>query len=260
MQRPVTGVAATRGAPVSTQYDSFAREYQATKESPLRLHVEAWSFFSMLGSVSGLEVLDLACGEGFYTRLIARDGARRVVGVDISPEMIALAEELEGTEPLGIRYQCADVAVLPNPGTFDVVTAAYLLHYAPDLNALRTMIERIAAALQPGGRFVSINENPEQGFSQHAGYSQYGFNKQGVEPQQDGAAMTYSMISGRKMIRFDVYYYSRATYESLFREAGFSDVQWVDLQLEPAGAEHYGADYFEEYMSNPPVTGLVCTL
>ena len=73
------------------QYDAIAREYQRTKESPLRRHVEAYSFFQMLGDVSGLAVLDLACGEGFYTRLIRQAGAASAVGVDISSEMIALA-------------------------------------------------------------------------------------------------------------------------------------------------------------------------
>ena len=33
---------------MSAQYDAIAREYQATKQSPLRVHAEAYSFFSML--------------------------------------------------------------------------------------------------------------------------------------------------------------------------------------------------------------------
>ena len=64
-----------RFAPV-TQYDGIAAQYQRSKHSPIRRHVEAWSFFRMLGPVDGLAVLDLACGEGFYTRQLARRGAR----------------------------------------------------------------------------------------------------------------------------------------------------------------------------------------
>jgi ubiquinone/menaquinone biosynthesis C-methylase UbiE len=245
---------------MSAQYDSIAREYQATKESPLRQYVEAFSFFSMLGEVRGQEVLDLACGEGFYTRLIAGAGARRVVGVDISAAMIGLAEELESQQPLGIEYHCADVAVMPDLGRFDVVSAAYLLHYAAEGNALQSMCDRIATQLKPGGRFVCINENPDQAFAAFAGYTQYGFNKSAVVPQQDGAKLTYAMVSGRQMIRFDVFYYARATYEAALYKAGFSEVSWVSLQLDPAGAEQHGTAYFDEYMDNPPVTGLVCVL
>jgi ubiquinone/menaquinone biosynthesis C-methylase UbiE len=245
---------------VSTQYDAIAREYQATKESPLRQHIEAYSFFRMLGDLQGLDVLDLACGEGFYTRCIAAAGAGKVVGVDISQEMIALAEEIELQKQQGISYHCADVASLPDLGSFDVVSAAYLLHYAPDVDALQSMCKRIAAHLKPGGRLVSINENPQQTAADMAGYTQYGFNKTLTPPLQDEALLTYAMVSGRQMIRFDVHYYTRETYERVLQQAGFSNISWVPLQLDPAGAEKYGDSYWQEYLQNPPVTGLVCTL
>ncbi|KMO94426.1 class I SAM-dependent methyltransferase [Streptomyces roseus] len=44
-----------------------------------------------LGGVHGLDTIDLACGYGYNTRLLARGGARRAVGVDVSEEMIRLA-------------------------------------------------------------------------------------------------------------------------------------------------------------------------
>ena len=39
------------------------------------------------------------------------------------------------------------------------------------------MCARIVAHLKPGGRFVCINENPDQSAEDYAGYTQYGFNK-----------------------------------------------------------------------------------
>ena len=242
------------------QYDAIAREYQRTKESPLRRHVEAYSFFQMLGDVSGLAVLDLACGEGFYTRLIRQAGAASAVGVDISSEMIALAKDSERQCPLGIEYMCSDVAALPDLGLFDVVSAAYLLHYATDSEKLQAMCRRIASQLKPGGRFVCINENPDQSVDAYAGYAQYGFNKSVQVPRQEGSAITYAMVSGRKMIRFDAYYYARDTYESALRAAGFSEIAWRPLGLGPEGNAECGADYWQEYLSNPPVVGLVCRL
>jgi ubiquinone/menaquinone biosynthesis C-methylase UbiE len=245
---------------LSAQYDDIAREYQATKQSPLRQHVEAHTFYRILGDVKGKKVLDLACGDGFYTRGIAEAGAAEVVGVDISAEMIALANELEEQAPLGIRYHVADAAELPELGVFDVVTAAYLFHYAPNRGALQAMCRNAAAQLAPGGRLVCINENPFQSFDRHAGYTQYGFNKSSNEVQQDEARITYAMISGRQMIRFDVFYYGAETYAAALRDAGFASVDWFPLQLEASGQERYGAEYWQEYMENPPVIGLVCTL
>jgi ubiquinone/menaquinone biosynthesis C-methylase UbiE len=245
---------------VSAQYDGIAREYQRTKESPIRRHIEAHTFFSMLGDVSNLDVLDLACGEGFYTRLLRQAGAARVRGVDISADMIALAEEMESQAPLGIEYLCADVAELPDIGKFDIVSAAYLFHYAPNEAALRAMFRHVAGQLQPGGRLVCINENPDQTAADYAGYSQYGFNKSVVEPRGEGSPITYAMVSGRSMIRFDAYFYARATYESALRDAGFSEIRWVPLELARAGIDECGVDYWAEYLGNPPVVGLECRL
>ena len=62
------------------------------------------------------------------------------------------------------------------------------------------------------------------------------------------------------MIRFDVFYYTQETYESALLEAGFTEVSWVPLRLDPVATQKYGEEYWQEYMQNPPITGLVCTL
>jgi len=57
-------------------------------------------------------VLDLACGFGFYTRLLKQHGAAEVIGIDISPEMVRLGREQERTEPLGVTYEIHDATSL----------------------------------------------------------------------------------------------------------------------------------------------------
>ena len=49
----------------------------------------------LIGDVAGKSVVDLACGEGFYTRRIRQAGAKRVLGVDLSEGMIELARKQE---------------------------------------------------------------------------------------------------------------------------------------------------------------------
>jgi ubiquinone/menaquinone biosynthesis C-methylase UbiE len=160
-----------------TQYDAIADHYRRAKHSPLREYIEAYTFLELIGDVRGKAVLDLACGEGYYTRRLNRLGAGPVVGVDISSAMIDLAAAEERTRPLGIRYVCADVAEMPALGQFDLVVAAYLLHYARDADELLRMAHNIARHLAPGGRFVTLNENPSQPPERYRGYDQYGFNK-----------------------------------------------------------------------------------
>ena len=62
-----------------TQYNDIAVQYKRSKQVPWRYHIEQHSLFELLGDVSGKSVLDLACGEGHYTRLLKRLGASRVV-------------------------------------------------------------------------------------------------------------------------------------------------------------------------------------
>jgi toxoflavin synthase len=49
----------------------------------------------MVGALGSKRVLDLACGFGFYTRLLKQQGAVQVLGVDISPEMLRLGRAQE---------------------------------------------------------------------------------------------------------------------------------------------------------------------
>lgn len=243
---------------MNAQYDAIAEQYARTKHSPLRRWVEQPTFLGMVGDVHGLRVLDLACGEGFYTRSLKEAGAAAVVGVDVSPAMIALAMQREQASPAGIEYVCADAAELPDLGTFDRVVAAYLLHYAPDRSVLAAMCSGVARCLGEGGRFVTLNENPAQPEEPAGAYAGYGFTKSLDGPLADGATIRYRMLAGRESFGFEAHYYCRETYETVLQGAGFNSVRWHDLVVDPGGVDAVGADYFVPYLAQPPVIGLSC--
>lgn len=107
---------------------------------------------ALLAPVTGLRVLDVACGHGRTTREVARRGGD-VLGVDISGNLIGKAREIERLEPLGIRYLHADIT---SPGVlgatgFDAAVCNYGLS---DIDDLDHAIAAVGAALRPGGRFV----------------------------------------------------------------------------------------------------------
>jgi 2-polyprenyl-3-methyl-5-hydroxy-6-metoxy-1,4-benzoquinol methylase len=135
---------------VSTDYESIAEQYRDSKYAAWRVHIELPSFMRLVGDISGKSVLDLACGEGFYSREFMRQGATRVVGVDSSPAMISLARTAERAEPLGAEYVVADVQELEHGEQFDLVVAAFLLNYAPGPGELRNMCGAVARHLKPG--------------------------------------------------------------------------------------------------------------
>ena len=65
---------------MTTDYDAIAEGYQRAKLQPWREEVEAFTFLELIGDVAGKSVVDLACGEGFYTRRLKDRGAARVRG------------------------------------------------------------------------------------------------------------------------------------------------------------------------------------
>jgi ubiquinone/menaquinone biosynthesis C-methylase UbiE len=167
---------------MTTDYDPIAEQYRRSKEQPWRTFVECFTLMHLIGSPDGLNVLDVACGEGFYTRQICKRGAGRVKGVDLSHGMIELARQQELQHQLGIEYSVGDARDLQADESCDLVTAAYLLNYARTRQELQTMCDGIAQALKPGGRFVTVNSNPALNFPQAPSYRHYGFETTVIGP------------------------------------------------------------------------------
>lgn len=243
-----------------SQYDNIAQQYSDSKKSDIVTYIESPTFFNMIGEVKDKTVLDLACGDGFYTRQLKSAGASRIIGVDISPQMIELALDQETTEPLGIDYQCADAAELPHFGQLDLIVAAFLLHYSENERVMQSMCNHIANNLKPGGRFIAMSENPNQLAGRYTFYSKYGFVKTVAEPQQDGSRITYLMATGRKPFKFNVQYFTKQTYENVLRKAGFTTIKWHTLSLSEEGRQLKEDGFWSDYMDNPPVIGLECAL
>jgi SAM-dependent methyltransferase len=112
----------------------------------------------VLGSVSGRRVLDLACGNGYMARRLARLGAQ-VIGVDASATIIERARAREAREPLGIVYHVADAAhldVLADHSVEVVVSNMALMDIADAAGAIR----QVARVLQRPGRFVASLSHP----------------------------------------------------------------------------------------------------
>lgn len=227
-------------------YDELADTYEKTiNERSDRACIFLPSARHYLGELGGLDVLDLACGAGFFTRPIKRWGARKVVGVDLSREMIALAKAEEAKHPLGIAYREGDVATLGVLGAFDVVFAGFLLHYSPTVDALRAMCRNIAANLKPGGRFVAFNENPHRPL--HAD-GKYDVVSEAEGPIRDGVKIWRRHVEGgRVILSFHHHHYEPATYGAALAEAGFRDVAWKPFVKSPKADEGFPPGYWDEF-------------
>ena len=245
---------------MTAYYDTIAEQYKKTKESPRSLHIDEYTYFSLVGDLTGKSLLDLACGEGFFTRKFKNKGADRVVGVDISPKMIELARQEEAKKTLGIEYIVADVCELGKIGNFDLVVASYLLNYAQTKQELLKMCRIIYANLKLGGRFVSINENLQQSPESYAICEKYGYTKSISEPLQEGTpiTLTFTIPGQGQKFSFDNYYLSRATYEWAFRTVGFKEIRWHQPMVSPEGVQEFGKQFWQDFLDYAPIVGIEC--
>jgi len=233
-------------------YDNIrgvAANYARPREFPLCVDVEQYTFFSAMPDLGGQSVLDLGCGDGLYARLVKARGAGRVLGADRSHRMIDAARQVEDASPVGIEYVLGDATDLPVLGAFDLVTAAFVLHYARTAQALSAMCHGARRNLVRGGSFVAMFSNP---LLDPAGpdISRYGLSYSFPQGKRDGAPVILELQHTPPLI-LETVYWSAETYEAALREGPFEQIQWHPMACSPESMQRHGMAYWADYFTNP---------
>ena len=243
---------------MTTDYDPIAEQYKRSKQTPWRTDAECFTLLETIGPVQGLGALDVACGEGFYTRLLRHLGAARMTGVDLSDGMVTLARKQEAESPLGIDYHVGDGRALVLPDQYDLVVAAYLLNYATTRQELGAMCASIARCLRPGGRFVTVNQNPALDFTTAPSYRRYGFETTVVGEWREGGPITWTFFLEDGSFSIENYYLPVSVHEEELRRAGFRSVRWHRPRVSPEGEARHGSAFWEPFLVSPPITVIEC--
>ncbi|MFE5602609.1 class I SAM-dependent methyltransferase [Streptomyces coelicoflavus] len=146
----------TNSASIRAYWDAAADAFDAEPDHGLRDEPtrEAWAacLASWLPHTRG-DVLDVGCGTGSLSRLVAENG-HRVTGVDLAPQMVEQARAKFAAAGLAGRFVVGDAAVPPtDDARFDVVLSRHLVWTLPDPeSALREWVGR----LRPGGTLILI--------------------------------------------------------------------------------------------------------
>lgn len=105
---------------------------------------------NLIGNVSGKDILDAGCGNGYWVRRLAEE-ARSVLGVDSSSELLKRAAYYNN--PQNVKYAAMDLTrelAIPDQ-SIDIVLSNIVLDYLPDLS---TFAEESQRVLRSGGRLV----------------------------------------------------------------------------------------------------------
>jgi len=188
-------------------------------------------FFAMLPDVSRLRGLDIGCGEGNDTRLLAQRGAR-MIGVDISHKFVAHAAASEAGEPCGIRYVNASGSALPFADeSFDFVAACMSLM---DMANLDEAVREAHRVLKPGGFFQFSITHPcfqtprwkwildEKGQRIAMECGDYFAQPQAVVQEWIFGAAPPEAREGLEKFRIPMFFCTLSSWMNLLLEAGFA--------------------------------------
>lgn len=135
--------------------DELADKYHIllkSRESELR-YVQIPSIHKLLNySLKGKRVIDLACGHGGSTRILADLDPDELVGVDLSAEQVKKAVELSASNEKYalIKYYVRDCSKPLELGQFDVVFSKHLLNYGTTKEVLNGITKSMFDATKPG--------------------------------------------------------------------------------------------------------------
>ena len=111
----------------------------------------------LIGVRTGMSVLDLCCGDGYFTAPLARIAGGRVYALDLDPAMIEQARaEVEGQGATDIEWICADAGEIASriAEKLDYVLIANTFHGVPDQLRLSRAVAEVVKA---GGSFGIVN-------------------------------------------------------------------------------------------------------
>ncbi|MBN3492183.1 class I SAM-dependent methyltransferase [Vibrio neptunius] len=242
----------------TADYDSIGKLFGEFTKSAAQREIEVRTIMSMVGNVDGLDVLDAACGYGFFANRFYQMGARKVVGIDISETMIELAQGYADTNQRDITYHVRNAAEMEKLGEFDLVNAAWLFNYANSLEQLKAMFKNVANNLKPGCKLVAYTVDPN--FSLGEGnFDRYGVNVKTEEVWQQGYKHTAEFVTTPPS-PFTFFRWSQSDYEQAIKEAGFSDFYWQKPLLQEQDVANRPEGFWDTFQSNCLQTGLVCIL
>lgn len=135
----------------------------ATGKNTLALHLKRYEFAAS-HALPG-RVLDIACGVGYGSRLIAdrRQDIDQVVGVDISPEAISFASSHYAVATT--RFVAADAMTFDDPTGFDTIVSLETIEH---LSQPESFLRRVLLLLRRGGRFIgSVPTTPSTDVNPH---------------------------------------------------------------------------------------------
>ncbi len=141
-------------------YDNqtFFEGYKKIRENEANANnlFEIPALFSMLPDLKDKTILDLGCGFGEHCKRFVENGAKKVIGIDISEKMLEIAKQENADSKITyINMPMENISKLNDK--FDIVISSLAFHYVEDFSGV---VKNIFDMLNENGVFLFSQENP----------------------------------------------------------------------------------------------------
>ena len=233
----------------SEQFDKIKGEYSTFVDmDPIRNYLHYPAVMTQLDNVRGQHILDVGCGDGLFDTKLAREGAQ-VTGYDKAPNLIAIGQQRESQEYLGIEYKIADPTTFESTIQFDNAVSVMVLPYSPDEDYLKHFFVSTERALKTSGKFISVIFNPKfQAFNEIIANRRF----QKIDDSGKVQVQFLNPKTDEVLFTAELSQFTKLDYEQAALKAGFVRTDWEPLFPVQEGVKRLGNNFWNKSKTSQP--------
>lgn len=230
-------------------FNKISKPYQKTDQKPDKVYSMLPTILKAIGKVQGKMILDIGAGSGFFTREIAKKGAKEVLGIDLSKKQIALAKRYPKKN---IKYAVGNMFSYDYPKS-DVINAPFVLNYPHSVSQLQKLLKKFYNSLNNKGKLVSIVDFPDKAFNEELTDKKknWGAIKKIKGKINDGSKIEMDFYNRGKFIcKVESTYFTKETFEKSLKKVGFIKIKWHKPIISNEGKKKLGPNFWNGYVNN----------
>ena len=226
-------------------YDKIAKQYVERRADKSRFDynrdIEVPAMIKMVGNVKNKVILNLGCGFGDHSKKLSQKGAKKIIGLDLSKELIKSANQ-QNVPNCEFEVGNMDKKLKYKNNSFDLVISGLALHYVENVKQLFSEVNRI---LKKNGTFVISTGHPIFDLLSESPNHRIQIKRVGKKRIVEGDYFDESkkLADLGSIGKIKTYSYTFETLIKLGLNNGFELVDYVDMKPVPSSKKYDSEKY-----------------
>jgi cyclopropane fatty-acyl-phospholipid synthase-like methyltransferase len=230
-----------------TDFDQVTNYTNYIEDDPFRRGLHFPAIEEALGDLNKKRILEIGCGDGLFSRLLAERGAA-VVGYDRALQKIAEAQARVCGPGLDATFVVATPYTFFHDGTFDAAMSVMVLQYATSPEELAAFFRSASRHLGPGGRFISVVINPS-----FSAFGQDFVVRRFHRLESNNMRSEFlDRASGRVEMILEAHQFTSEEFEQAAISGGMRPAAWRKLFATPDAVRQLGTSFWQPCHEHQP--------